>query len=297
MRTELRSLEMLLAVAEHGSIGAAARVLDVRQPSVTDRLHRLERHLHLELLRRGARGSELTAEGAAVADWAREVVAASDRLESGAAALRRRQDSRLRVSASMTIAEYLVPRWLSELDRRVPGAGVSLRMCNSTLVAGDVLDGAADLGFVESPDVPEGLHSRTFATDELVVVVGPGHSWHRRTRKPGPAEFAGASLIVRERGSGTRDALDRALARAGYPHEAVRLELASTAAIKAAVEAGQGVGVLSRLVVDEDLAAGRLHVVPVEGIDLGRKLRVVWRSGTRLTGVAAELAACALGST
>lgn len=293
-RTDLRSLEVLLAVAEQGSIGAAARALDMRQPSVTDRLQRLERHLHLDLVRRTARGSVLTSEGAAVADWAREVIAASDRLESGVAALRARHDSQLRVAASLTIAEYLVPRWLAELAGTAPETSVSLRMRNSAQVADEVSRGDADLGFVESPRLPVGLHKRTFAEDELVVVVGPEHPWRRRRRGPDPAELAGAALIVREQGSGTRDALERALARAGHPHGAARLELASTAAIKSAVLAGQGVGVLSTLAVADDVASGRLYLVPIDGIDLRRKLRVVWRAGTKLVGPAAELAACAL---
>ena len=293
-RTELRSLEILLAVAEHGSIGAAARALEIRQPSVTDRLQRLERHLHLDLVRRTARGSVLTSEGAAVADWAREVIAASDRLESSVAALRARHDSQLRVAASLTIAEYLVPRWLAELADTSPETSVSLRMRNSAQVAEDVTHGEADLGFVESPRLPVGLHKRTFAEDELVVVVGPEHPWRRRRRRPDPAELAGAALIVREQGSGTRDALERALARIGHPHGAVRLELASTAAIKSAVLAGQGVGVLSGLAVADDVASGRLHPVPIDGIDLRRKLRVVWRAGTKLVGPAADLASCAL---
>lgn len=152
----------------------------------------------------------------------------------------------------------------------------------------------ADLGFVESPRLPAGLHRRAFAEDELVVVVGPTHPWRKRSDNPSPAELADESLIVRERGSGTREVLERALTRAGYAHGTARLELASTAAIKAAVLAGHGVGVLSKLVLDDDLARERLFAMPVDGIDLRRELSVVWRSGTTLVGPAAELAACAV---
>lgn len=293
-RSELRSLEVLLAVAEHGSIGAASRVLGMRQPSVTHRLQRLEQHLRLDLIHRGARGSALTAEGAAVADWAREVVHASDRLESGVAALRGAQDSQLTVSASMTIAEYLMPRWLVELSESSPDTSVSLRMRNSSQVAADITAGAADLGFVEGPRLPAGLRSRAFADDALVVVVGDEHPWRRRKTDPGPAELARAALIVREEGSGTRDALERALSAAGQRQARSRLELASTAAIKSAVLAGQGVGVLSMLAVADELAGGQLHQVAVDGIDLRRKLRIVWRAGTTLSGPAATLAGHAL---
>lgn len=295
MRTDLRSLEMLLAVAEQGSIGAAARALDIRQPSVTDRLQRLERHLGLALVERSPRGSRLTPEGVAVADWAREVLSASDQLEAGVAALRRTHDSQLRVSASLTVAEYLLPRWLADLRQSSPDTGVALRMCNSGQAAQDVLHGDADLGFIEGPRTTRGLHTRVVAADALVIVVAPGHPWGRRRRPLGVGELADAPLIVREKGSGTRETLDNALVGAGaHRTGTARLELGSTAAIKAAVLTGQGVGVLSRLAISDDIRAGRLREVAVEGVDLRRRLRAIWRAGTRLTGPAAELAACAV---
>jgi DNA-binding transcriptional LysR family regulator len=294
MRTDLRSLEWLVAVAEQGSIGAAARVLGVRQPSVTDRLQRLERHLHLALLQRSPRGTRLTPEGAAVVDWARGILDASDRLEAGVAALRRSRDSQLRVSASMTISEYLMPRWLADLRLRAPEVGVALHMCNSEQVVHHVVDGDADLGFVEGPRVGAGLATRTVATDELVVVVAPDHAWAARRQAVEVAELAQAQLVVREHGSGTRDTFDRALARAGGSQAVTpRLELGSTAAIKAAVLTGQGAGVLSRLATVDDVAGGKLVAVPVAGIDLRRRLRMVWRAGRRLSDAAAQLAACA----
>jgi DNA-binding transcriptional LysR family regulator len=288
-RTDLASLETLLAVTEHGSIGAAARALGLRQPSVTDRLQRLERHLELSLLVRSPQGTRLTAEGAAVADWARATLAASDLLEAGAAALRRRHGGELRVSASMTISEYLVPRWLTDLRVAAPAVTVSLRVGNSEQVADDVLRADADLGFVEGLSVPNGLHQRVFATDELVVVVADGHPWARRRRPLTAAELAATPLIVRERGSGTRETLARALAVAGFEPVSPQLELGSTAAVKAAVATSQGISVLSRLAAADDVAAGRLRVVEVADLSLRRRLRVVWRQHTTLTGPAADL--------
>jgi molybdate transport repressor ModE-like protein len=297
MRTDLRSLEMLLAVAEYGSIGAAARALDVAQPSVTDRLRRLEGHLGLALVVRSPRGSRLTDEGVAVADWAREVIGASDQLEAGVAALRRGHDSQLRVSASLTVAEYLLPRWLADLRLRSPDTGVALRMCNSQQVARDVLDGSADLGFIEGPRTTGGLRAWVVAVDDLVIVVAPGHPWARRRRPLGVAELAEAPLIAREKGSGTRDTLDHALIRAGAHRTATpRLELGSTSAIKTAVLTGQGVGVLSRFAISDDIRGGRLREVAVEDVDLRRRLRAIWRAGSRLSGPAADLANCAAQS-
>jgi len=253
-------------------------------------LQRLERHLHLVLLERSPRGSRLTPQGAIVADWARDMLAASDRMEAGIAALCRQHDSQLRVSASMTISEYLMPRWLTELRVSAPDISVALRVGNSQQVAEDVLHDEAGVGFVEGLSVPAGLHHRVFATDELVVVVAPDHPWTRRRRPLTAADLAATPLIVREHGSGTRETLARALADAGHDPIAPRLELGSTAAIKAALLTGQGASVLSRLVAADDVASGRLRTVPVVQLDLRRRLRVIWRQGSTLTGAAADLA-------
>lgn len=239
MRTDLRRLEILLAVAEHGSIGAAARALGMRQPSATDQLQRLEQHLGLTLPQRSFRGTTLTAHGATVADWAREVIAGSDRLEAGVAALRHTGGRRLRVSASMTVAEYLMPRWLAELRTRSARTNVALRVCNSDEVARDVASGAADLGFVEGLGRAPGLHHRRVGSDRLVLIAPVGHPWTRR-RKPITAhELTKAALVVRESGSGTRQVLEHALRPLGLALGPT-MELGSTAAVKAAVASGQG---------------------------------------------------------
>lgn len=291
MRCDLRTLEMLLAVAERGSIGAAARELGVSQPAVSARIRDLERSTKLALVERTPRGSRLTTIGATVADWARDVVVASDRLEAGIGALRATRNSELRLSASMTIAEYLLPRWLTELAHRSPTTRVALQVRNSTEVARDVLAGTADVGFVEGVRLPAGLRSQVVARDELVVVVGRRHPWSRRRRKVRVEDLAGASLVLREPGSGTREALERALTRTGATVQP-QLVLGSSAAIKTSIESGEGVSVLSRLVVADELAAGRLVAVPVDGLDLRRSLRAIWPTGTRLIEPAAELLRC-----
>lgn len=286
----MRALETLLAVAELGSIGAAARRLRVSQPAATARVRALERTTRLGLIERTPRGSRLTPAGATVADWAREVISASDRLETGIEALRAERNSELRLSASMTVAEYLLPRWLAELARRAPETGVALRVRNSRDVAQDVFNGVADLGFVEGMHVPGGVRRRVVERDELVVVVGPRHRWVRRQQPVPAVELAGAGLVLREPGSGTRETLERVLDRAGVS-VAPRSVLGSTAAIKAAVEAGDGVAVLSGLTVAAEVDTGRLVAVPTE-LDLRRTLRAIWPVGGRLSEPAAELLRC-----
>ncbi|MFF7412678.1 LysR family transcriptional regulator [Streptomyces lydicus] len=285
---DLGALELLLAVARLGSLGRAARAQGISQPAASSRIRSMERQLGVALVERSPRGSRLTDAGALVTDWARRVVEAAEAFDAGAQALRGRRDSRLRVAASMTIAEYLLPGWLIALRAELPGTAVSLLAGNSSVVAERLLAGEADLGFVEGLAVPAGLDGTVIAHDRLVVVAAPSHPWTRRRGELTADELAVTPLILRERGSGTRQVLDAALAAHGGLAEPL-LELASTTAVKAAVVSEAAPSVLSELAVGEELGARRLVEIPVRGLRLGRELRAVWPAGQRPAGPARHL--------
>lgn len=284
---DLESLRLLVDVGELGSLGQAARASGIAQPSASKRMAQLERRLGLPLLERTPRGSTLTAEGKMVAGWAAQVLAAAEELVRAAEAVRHGAAAHLRVAASMTVAEYLVPRWLGEFQDRQPGVPVGLDVVNSADVAARVLAGEVELGFVEGPSVPAGLDSRVVGTDRLVVVVAPGHPWTRRRTALRGAELAATPLVVREPGSGTRETLD--VAFAGLHQASPLLELGSNSAVKGAAQAGAAPAVLSRYAVEAEVATGRLVEVPLTGLNLVRNLRAVWRRGRPLTPPAATL--------
>lgn len=292
---DLTPFDLLLSVARLGSLGLAAREHGISQPAVSTRIRRLERRLGVTLIERSPRGSRLTSHGELVAGWAQAAVDAAAALEAGITSLRDRSDAVLRVVASMTIAEYLLPGWLTALRGRHPHTTVALTAGNSAEVASAVLAGAADLGFVEGPDLPPGLAARQAARDTLTVVVAPGHPWARRRSGITAAELAATPLVAREPASGTRRSLEEALrAQAGAERVPPVAELSSTTAIKSAVVAGIGPAVLSSLAVAPELAAGTLLAVRVTGLDLSRQLRTVWAEGRQLTGPAAGLRAISL---
>ncbi|NPC96943.1 LysR family transcriptional regulator [Nocardioides sp. zg-DK7169] len=287
-RPDLVALDLLVRVAETGSLGAAARALGMAQPNASRAIQRLERQLGLALVVRTPSGSRLTTEGEVVVSWAREALEATDRIVLGARSLAAQRAAQLTVSASLTIAEHLAPAWLARFAATHPDLHVSLRVGNSVQVLAALRSGEVPLGFVESPGVPAGFAASVVATDALVVVVGRTHPWARRRTPLGAAELAAAELVLREEGSGTRDTLARALGDAGVELGPARLELASTAAVTAAAVAG-GAAVLSELAVAAEVAAGRLVVVEVDGLDLRRRLRAVWLRERRPDGAAAEL--------
>ena len=286
---DLAPFDLLLSVAETGSMGAAARRHGISQPAVSARLRTLEASVGFPLLERSPRGAHLTDAGALVAHWAQAAVDAAALLDEGLGAVRAEATSRLRVAASLTIAEYLLPRWLIELRTSLPDTTVALTSHNSTDTAEDIRHGTADLGFVEGPTPPPDLDSRDVAHDQLTVVVGRDHPWRRR-RRISPAQLAATALVTREQGSGTRTFLEQALKDVGHPAcETPALELSSTTAIKNAATQGIAPAVLSSLAVTTELAAGSLTALPVAGLDLHRTLRAVWPVNQRLTGPAREL--------
>ncbi|GAB3138066.1 LysR family transcriptional regulator [Micromonospora sonneratiae] len=285
---DLDSLELLLKVASTGSLGRAAVAHGLSQPAVTARIRGMERLVGFPLVRRGPRGSTLTPAGALLADWARDVLQAAATLDAGISSLRSERHARIRVAASLTVAEHLLPRWLVRLAAERPDTAVSLAAMNSAEVVAAVLRGDAELGFVEGPAVAAGLATRVVARDRLVVVVPPGHPWGRRRRPIDAAELAATRLVQREPASGTRAALTVALSAYG-PMAAPLLELSTTSAVRSAVTAGAGPAVLSVLAVGDDLAAGRLVEVPVAGVDLTRLLRAVWPEGQHVSGPARDL--------
>lgn len=289
---EIGALDLLLSVARLGSLGRAAREHGISQPAAASRIRNMERLVGVPLIVRSATGSRLTDQGAMIAEWARRVVEAAGSLDVGISALRNHQASRIQLACSMTIAEYLLPNWLTEVHRRLPGATIGLQVTNSVNVAQLVLDGAADLGFVEGAELGEGLESHVVARDELLLVVHPRHPWARRAEPVCADELAATPLISREPGSGTRYTLDHELDRLGYRSRPdPMMELSSTTAIKSAVEAGIGPAVLSSLALAEDVAQGKLVVVPTAGLDLRRTLRLVLRAGEQLPAVLRDVVA------
>ncbi|NTW38944.1 MAG: LysR family transcriptional regulator [Cellulomonadaceae bacterium] len=293
---DLDSLTLLLEIAATGSLGRAAAAHGLSQPAVTARVRSMESLVGVALVERGPRGSHLTAAGILLADWAQGVLDAASTLATGIASLRADTDAKLRVAASLTIAEHLLPHWLVQLANDLPGTAVSLDAMNSVHVEEAVLAGSVDLGFVEGPRAPAGMASRIIGHDRLAVVVPPDHPWAHRGEAVTGFELTRERLVQREPSSGTRTALEDAL-RAFGPLAPPVLELSTTTAVRAAAAAGAGPAVLSALAIGQDVAAGRLVEVPVEGADLRRRLRAVWPRGQRPGGPATALLRIAQSST
>ncbi|MFB9166492.1 LysR family transcriptional regulator [Arthrobacter psychrochitiniphilus] len=287
----LQVLELFVAVVDTGSVGAGARKSGMAQPNASRAVAELETRLKTSLLERSPRGSVPTEAGLALADHARELL---DAAQSFTGWLRSsptggRED--IRVGASMTIAETLLPAWLAEVRRRRPTLRVDVHVLNSSQVLHEVQQGALHVGFVETPNVPVRVNAMVVQEDQLLVVVPPNHRWAHHTGKISLAELARTPLVVREPGSGTCEALQELFA--GLPMAEPAQVLGSNAAVRVAVLSGAGPAALSALALHEQLESGALLRVPFEGQGISRPLTAVWSGAQRLFGAAADLVAVA----
>lgn len=275
---DLDSLALFLDACEAGSISAAGRLRGITQPAATGRIRQLERRLGVTLLHRSTTGCSPTDAGRTVAAWAQELLGSADRLVAGTEAFRTATARvALRVTASYTTAEYLLPQALIELRGISPTITVSLSVANSAEVIDDVRSERSQLGFIEGTSIPRGLRHRSVATDRLVVIAAAAS-----TRTALGALDAGAlaahTLVLREPGSGTREVFLRALTDAGAHAPSSVIEMGSTAAIMQAVAAGDALGVVSDLALREHEHTGRLRTVPIPQLQLQRTLRAIWQA-------------------
>lgn len=286
---DLAALDLFTTVIEVGSLGKAAKVHGIAQPSVSSRIRNLERQVGVTLLERTTTGCIPTPEGIVVSGWADEILRAAHDLEAGLVALKAEQVGRLRIAASYTIAEYLLPAWLGRFAREHPQDTVALDVANSTQVLAQLDLGEADIGFIETPLATPTMEETVVGRDQLVAVVPPGHTWAKRRRRVTMDELAETPLVMREKGSGTREALERALADAGHGVPVSVLELGSTSAVRSAVLTGNSPTVISRLAVAGEISSGQLIEVKVTGLKIERNLRAVWPKGRALPKLANAL--------
>jgi len=254
----LDQLRIFVAVAQREHVTRAAADLNLTQSAVSAAITALEARHATQLFDRIGRRIALTQAGRLFLIEARAVLARAAAAESALADLAGLKRGALALAASQTVGNYWLPPLMARFRAAYPGITLSLAIGNTETVAAMVQDGAADLGFVEGGVDGAPLDVTVVAEDELLLVAPPGA---KAAKKPLRADDVKAMRwVVRERGSGTRAILETAIATLGLTlgDLDVTLELPSNEAVQSAVEAGAGATVLSRLVVQDAIAAGTL---------------------------------------
>ncbi len=276
-------LAAFVAAVEAGSVQGAADALQLTQSAVTKRIQAFERRVGGTLLERGRFGVRPTELGRVVYLPAKRAL---QQLESVAQAVdlsHGRSNVDLRLSASHTIGEFLLPGWLAEFRDDHPAVHPLLEIVNSRGVLDAIRENRSEIGFVEGLDSLEGIEALTVARDELVVVVAAEHRWARR-RWIAARDLATEPYLSREAASGTRAVAAAALHAAGV-ELAPTLQAASAQSLKRALTAG-GFTLMSRLAIEAEERAGTLAGLRVRGLDLKRELCAVRRRRPAAIGAA-----------
>jgi DNA-binding transcriptional LysR family regulator len=267
-------LAAFVAAVEAGSVHGAADALQLTQSAVTKRIQTLERRVGGRLFERGRFGVRPTELGRTVYPAAKRALDALGSVAEVVELSRAEGSTYLRLSASQTIGEFLLPGWLAEFRHERPDVHPRLEVCNSHDALGAIRENRSEIGFVEGPDPPAGVQTLTIARDEIVVVVVAEHPWARR-RAVTLRDLAGESYLAREEAAGTRAVATAALARAGIELSPA-LEAASFQSLKHALVGG-GFTLISRLTIEAEERAGVLAGLPIRGVDLHRELRAIRR--------------------
>ena len=278
-------LRVFREVAHQRSFRRSAEVLSISQPAVTQQIKALEEELGCQLLDRTGGRVCATAAGALLLRYAEQSEATLRRALEEMAALEGEQRGSLRVAASTTIAQYVLPPLLAGFGRLHPGVSLELESANTEHVVERVSEGSATLGLVEGPAHRSDLQIDPWITDELVLVVPGEHEWVGQ--RIAPSALRGVSLLLREQGSGTRAVLETALRNAGVPMDSLRvsMQLSSTEALLACVEAGLGLCFASRFALRRQRRLGTLAIVPVEGLRVRRTLSLIRQQGPQPVGI------------
>jgi DNA-binding transcriptional LysR family regulator len=273
---DLRRLEVFAKVAELGSFSRAAEALLLTQPTISEHVRALEDELGVRLLDRLGRGAAATPAGQLLLTYARRILALSAEARQALEQFHGRMVGDLVVAGSTIPGEYVLPMLIGQFKAKYPEISITLLIGDSRQVAEWVEDTRVELAVSGAPPTSRALEARTLMRDELVVTVGAQHPWAARGTVT-LADVKAEPLIVRERGSGSRAALERALAETGANLATFRIvgEMGSTQAIKQAVRAGVGVSLISRRAVDDECRTALLHCVGLKDLKIERSFYLV----------------------
>jgi DNA-binding transcriptional LysR family regulator len=234
------------------------------QPAVTFQIKQLEEHFNTRLFDRGHGKISLTPAGEVVLEYADRILALSAELDTRISELTGEIQGLLLIGASMTIAEFMLPRVLGEFKGAHPGVKARLTVANSETIEHGVAAHSLDIGLIEAPSHLPSLSTEDCCEDELQVVCAPGHPL-AKLKAVTPKQLLQHPYISREPGSGTREVSDGYFRDAGFDPDDLNtvMELGSPDAIKGVVETGLGFAIMSKVIVAKEKQLGVLVALPL----------------------------------
>lgn len=279
----LRQLKVFESVARNLSYSRAAAELHLTQPAVSMQIKQLEGNIELRLFEQVGKRIYLTEAGHELYQYSRAISQQLADMEVALDELKGLERGKLNISVVST-ANYFAPHLLAKFCQRYSGVTVSLNVSNRETVLNQLADNLTDLAIIGQPPKKLDIVSESFMENPLVVIAPPDHPLCKVNRIP-VKRLAQEIFLVREPGSGTRSAMERFFAKHKISINR-GMETDTTEAIKQAVQAGMGLGIMSLHTAELELATERLKVLDVQGFPIMRYWHIVNRKNKRLSGVA-----------
>ena len=268
---DLWQLKIFCKVVELRSFSKAGESVHLSQPTVSSHIKDLEEHFGTRLVDRLSRKVTPTKAGELLFDYARQLMALRDRTEAAMAEFSGKIKGHLVLGGSTIPGGYVLPRIIGHFSKRYPDVQVALKVGDTSEIINSVLAGHIEAGIVGAKYRDKLLEQKPVMADEMYLIVPGDHAFagRRQIRIP---ELLEAPFIVRETGSGTLRSVERQLQKKGFTIADLNIvaEMGSTEAVRQGIKNGVGLSILSAVAVADDIQAGHLEAVRVEGLNLKR---------------------------
>ncbi len=282
-------LKVFRSVAKNLSFTKASNELFISQPAVTKNIHALENEYGLRLFNRKGNRIYLTAEGNVLLDYADKLFSLQRQLEDDLNSFKENPSGSLRLGASTTIAQYVIPPILSKFRGKFPEVKLSLLTGNTEQVADNLLKGEIDLGIVEGKIKNRDIHYIRFISDELVTAIRPKNKLVN-TDEISVAKLVALPFVLRERGSGTLEVIEHALRNKGIKLSSLNIiiYLGSTEAIKLYLENDDCIGFISIRALKKELESRSLKILRIKNFQIKRTFDFITPQGLKPSGISAR---------
>ncbi len=273
-------LRVFVTAARTLNFSKCAEAMNITQPAVSRHIGEIEAAYGLPLFNRSSSGVSLTKAGTLLLKHAETILSAFGKMDYDMRLLADSAKGKLSIGASTTIAMYLMPSVLASFMDTAYGLEISMLSANSEKVEQWLKEGLIDIGFVENASRLPWLHYEHLLDDELVLIAGTERAGFSR-ESVNIDELRNIPLVLREKGSGTREILSERLAACGLREENLNvvIELSSTEAIKSFVRNSDAMAVVSVIAIRKELADGSLRIVDIDGVEFDREFATVVRRG------------------
>ena len=283
MRTDMKNinllqLESLVNLVEERSFSRAAKRMYLTQPSLTKHIRNLEDALGAKVVNRASRAFTLTPEGRVVYDYARRILKLREEAMDRVMRVRETEAGDISIAASTIPATYILPNTIGGFRKRYPGIRTTVRTADSSEVIEMILENEAEVGFIGKRPPAGKLVAEALWKDRLVLAVPAAHPWAKR-RAIRLREIAEEPFVIREKGSGTRETVEKCLRDSGNPGPALDVvaEMGSSEAVKEAILAGLGISVISAHAIRRELKSGLLAALSIEECRMERSFYLIYR--------------------